>query len=282
MNTETANPLHCRASRYDFWRAKKFGEMPKKPILVGTHHKTGTVWMDLVFRAIGYFLKIPFVMLEEKSDVAPLHDSPCIYFHVHSKFPKNLLDKPLRGLHLIRDPRDVVISAMHYHGKSEEPWLHEPLEKFGGLTYQQALLASKPEDRLLFEMQHASKETIDEMMAWNFIDSRFLNVRYEDLMTDTQLYFFRDIFRFLGFAGNALDVALRETWRHSIFAGFEAKKTFKSRAYYEQVHIRSGAPAQWIQEFTGNEAKHFECHLGSSFAVLKYPRGRQWKKKLRA
>ena len=101
----------------------------KQNIVVATHHKTGTVWMSTVFRAIarrlganyvdfwGHYgrldrvLTTPFILLNHNS--------------IFSRHANQLRRDDVRILHLIRDPRDVLISAMHYHKKADEPWLHE-------------------------------------------------------------------------------------------------------------------------------------------------------------
>jgi hypothetical protein len=40
---------------------------------------------------------------------------------------------------VIRDPRDVIVSGANYHCKADEPWLHIPEKRFGGLTYHQKI-----------------------------------------------------------------------------------------------------------------------------------------------
>ena len=41
----------------------------------------------------------------------------------YASYPEILDRDDVRIMHLIRDPRDVLISAMHYHRKSTEAWL---------------------------------------------------------------------------------------------------------------------------------------------------------------
>ena len=38
-----------------------------------------------------------------------------------------------------KDPRDVIISAAHFHGRGREGWLHKPDDRFGGLVVRCSL-----------------------------------------------------------------------------------------------------------------------------------------------
>src|SRR5437764_4734607 len=111
--------------------------------IVATHHKTGTAWMGGTFTAICSALDISFLKLRN-ADPPPqssMHP-PLVLFQPHSNFDGSewLLESPeYRVLHLIRDPRDVIISAMHYHRVAKERQLHVRRRKFGDLTYQEKI-----------------------------------------------------------------------------------------------------------------------------------------------
>ena len=82
-------------------------------VVVATHHKTGTVWMDGVFKSIAGDLGARYVDLRAEHGLVqnPVH-SPFVLFCYDSDFGEHasLLDREdVRILHLIRDPRDVVI-----------------------------------------------------------------------------------------------------------------------------------------------------------------------------
>src|SRR5690349_8119257 len=108
-------------------------------ILVGTHHKTGTVWMGSLFRQLAERLNRAYFIGNPK-DVSEDVD---IFQHVNSGFNLPFMarleegSRAWRGIHIIRDPRDVIVSGCFYHQKSAEKWLHLPLEKFEGRTYQE-------------------------------------------------------------------------------------------------------------------------------------------------
>src|SRR5205807_6273285 len=108
--------------------------------IIATHHKTGTAWMSKVFNAVADRLSVPILSQSRKS--SPQIPLPVILFNNHSDFSSAdwiLRDPDSRIFHLIRDPRDVIISAMHYHKTARESWLHRAKAKFGQKTYQEEL-----------------------------------------------------------------------------------------------------------------------------------------------
>ena len=155
-------------------------------ILVGTHHKTGTVWMQKTFRQIAKTLGLDFVNL--------LRDPPpyCgeVLFHPHSGFDDTITAGDFRGLHLVRDPRDIAISALRYHRDLKELWLHEPRDEFGGVTYQEKLNSLSPDEQFLFDLHGSTSDTLRQILAWRYDDPRFFEATYEQLITDQRGEYF--------------------------------------------------------------------------------------------
>ena len=91
--------------------------MTARFICIGTHHKTGTIWMRKVFRAIANEQGIPFMQCYRAKRLVDLAETgPHIVVNWSSSLPQQLLDMPeARFLHIIRDPRDVLLSGMRYH-----------------------------------------------------------------------------------------------------------------------------------------------------------------------
>ena len=162
---------------------------PARVLLIGTHHKTGTVWMRELFETIAARLGGVLLRLGRHEPVdldACRRDSPLtVLFQDHALFGELRGAEGARGIHLVRDPRDVLISAANYHGWSHEPWLHEPRKKLRGQTYQQAIRALDFPDSIRFEMQRSGKACIREMLSLERGDL-FTDVRLEDLMLATR------------------------------------------------------------------------------------------------
>lgn len=158
--------------------ARKSDDRPRQKILVGTHHKALTVFMARIFRTFATITRrswdVGSARLEYSRDVLIDH---------HSMFKFEFIEPGFVGLHIVRDPRDVLVSSMFYNRKSDETWLHWPVERFGWLSYQQKLNSlPSDEDRLLFEIEGETGKGIRQMLDWDYERSGFTELHYDDLV----------------------------------------------------------------------------------------------------
>jgi len=229
----------------------------KNKVLIGSHHKTGTVWMQKVFFTITKKFKLH---MESRYLGETPPSSFDIYFHTHSDFDFSSINETFMGLHIIRDPRDLIVSATHYHTRSSESWLHAKNREFGGMTYQEKINTySSFDDQLLFEMEHSSRHNIMAIKNWDYDDKRFLNIHYEDLVQDKELELFENIFNHLGFRDWCIGWCLVSAYRNSLFSGGVNTK-----------HVRSGKPRQWPQYFKSIHKKRFVELFGDFLDTIGY------------
>jgi hypothetical protein len=252
--------------------ARESGAAAPPVILIGAHHKTGTKWMATTFRALAKRLDRSYFNGYEHAAPQDID----IFVQANSLFSPFYLThlgeapRGWRGIHLIRDPRDVIISGCFYHQKSKEQWLHRPSEEFAGRTYQEAIndIASI-EDQLAFEMEHKAKETILHMMAWDYAQPGFLELRYEDLIGDESMRKFTRIFEHLSLQPAEIEIALRVLYNHSIFGAKGAKRG-------ADVHLRSGDARQWPHYFTPRLVNRFKQLFPDALIKLGYENNNEW------
>jgi hypothetical protein len=246
--------------------------------VIATHHKTGSVWMSSIFRRIGQVLGVRYADVKWWIGFdSQSHVVPSILFNDHSSFQKCswLLEHPQsRILHVIRDPRDVLLSAMSYHRKATEPWLHTPKKIFDRMTYQEKL-NSLPDDnaRYLFEMHNSAGQTIKDMKNWAYGNPNTIECKYEELIEDSDLIIFTNILFHLGFNDENIGICQTVIRNNSIFG-----KVNKQR----KSHIRAGHSKQWREKFSVGMAEEFVSLFGSALVELGYEDDNSWVDELRS
>ncbi|TFL19421.1 sulfotransferase domain-containing protein [Jannaschia formosa] len=248
------------------------GLIAPRVFCVGTHHKTGTLWMRATFRRIATTLGVEKRVVFP-STRKPLPEAERIFlFSWSSTFADDLLARPdARILHVIRDPRDVLLSGMRYHLHAPaegEQFLHVARDDLGGLTYQQHLNAL-PDDvaRLRFEMAEKHAQTLAEMTAWDYARPNGIETRYEELIADTDCRLFREHLRDLGLPEPEVETGVQIFWNNALFGGLA-----RSEDRIERVakHVASGRAAQWRTRLPRALAEDYAERYGADLVTLGY------------
>lgn len=259
------------------YAAKKM--TPGRYICIGTHHKTGTLWMRKVWKAIAADQNIPFFQIVRAKRLADVpKEGPVIMVNWHSNFPQELMDDPAaRFLHIIRDPRDILLSGMRYHliaGLGNEKFLRIPREELGGVNYQ-THLKNLPDDlsRLRFEMVNKHHDTMQEMLGWNYKHPNSIEINYEDLIEDQDCALFRKSLEKIAPEGLDIDRAVKTFWDLSLFGGLAdpSKRVAKTAA-----HVTHGQPAQWVKHLPREIAEEYVTLYGKELKTLKYETSLKW------
>lgn len=265
--------------------------MSRPHIFVATHHKSGTVWMLSTFKRMAVANKFQFYDVNEavpgwmkhpaKKDVfdslcaaAEAQSSePSIFFDYHAEFPDLsacLDDSGACGIHVVRDPRDMLLSAVRFHLTADEPWLHVPDDRFGGLTYQQKIDSYDClEDQIRFEMQYNMGWVIRKMHRFD-AQGVFRDVHYEDLIEDNSMVLWHELCIEFGLVGREIINALDSFWRSSIFG--DMKKVAQSGT---NAHIKNAKPRQWQTLLSDAMIEEIESMFGDEIDGLGYQRANE-------
>jgi hypothetical protein len=243
--------------------------------VIATHHKTGTVWMRTVFQRLSRLLGIRFVMLDRKSDPALRRfRTPVVVMDDHAEFNncKWILERrSTRLFHLIRDPRDVIISAAHYHCSARESWLHRRREKFDGQSYQHTIRHLRTDrERYIFEMDNSAGLVIAAMQNWDYGMPNAMEGQYEQLIADDEGVLFGQVLEHLGFEPSEVQCGREQFLLGSIIGAGPAKP----------AHVRSGMPRQWEQIFDHGLAVLFLQKFGDVLLKLGYEKDAAWAENL--
>ena len=253
-------------------------------VCIVTHHKTGTVWMRRVFTRIAAALGIPFGAVLSPAFVRGLPEAGrAIVFRATGTLPDRLSGrKDLAVLHLIRDPRDILLSGCAYHLATTEPaeqFLYQPRADLGGLTYQQHLQRLPTDiDRLMFEMAGKHADTLAEMRNWDYSRAGNVELRYEDLMADTDCALFRTALRQLGFSADEAKMGAKIFGAHSLFGGLSQPEMRTGRL---ATHVKSGGRlARWRAELPHAVAAAYAQRHGADLISLGYEADLSWADRL--
>jgi len=260
-----------------------FRERSQHVIIHTAHHKVGTSWFICVLRGLAEEFGVPLI----ENDMSKLPKSrPAIFFQ------NNVLLKPqslsnYRGSHMIRDPRDIVISGYHYHLWTKEKWAVTPIKNMSknientwsllpvnqiqNMSYQQYLNSLSFEEGVLAEMKRCSTTTIKQIAEWNYLDSNIFEFKYENIINN-QEEFFRQLFYHYGFTQRAIEVSLKIAKKCS----FEKRSNRKIGNIKNESHLRSGKLQQWKEEFSENHKDYFKNLHGYDLIRLGYEKDMNW------
>ncbi|KAL1508625.1 hypothetical protein AB1Y20_004721 [Prymnesium parvum] len=161
-------------------------------ILVGTHHKTGTVLLAKVFRLASKLIGVPRSKANKTSTAgacAQLFESHaagvCIEEHTSVLTLRHWLSPGAPFIHVVRDPLEMCVSAYLYHLHGAEPWLLLPHAELRGKTLQQFYRDASQADGVRFECTRMMSELVDEALVRNATARRgALTLYFEDFTPD--------------------------------------------------------------------------------------------------
>ena len=185
-----------------------------------THHKTGSVLLANILADISDELHVRYFSGNQKE----LPRNADIWLQIHSKLEPEKLGRDYKGIHVIRNPYQLIVSGYRYHKVCSEKWcvnLDTPTKadgiryNIGGLTYQEYLNSVDAQEGLSFEIKNRSYNAIMDMYNWRYDDRRFLNVKFEDIISDFDATMHR-IFKHLNLAPIAMETLIEIAGRHNV------------------------------------------------------------------
>jgi len=241
-----------------------FVDRSDRPLIVHCgHHKAGTVW----FRRVLLDLAVPYGLRYRSGTGRPVTgDTDIAFFTNTRRFDRSVTGpRRFRGSHVVRDPRDLIVSGYEYHLVTKEAWALEPDDAYGGRSYQDHLRSLDEHRGISAEIEWFLAATAVEMRQWDYGQSEFLELRLEDVLADEHGSFDR-LFRWYEFDDRAIERG----------HGIVERRSRRSGGARKSHPIRSSTPGEWIDRLSADHIDSVKRGLGTLLVDLGYETGPDW------
>ena len=251
--------------------------MQAKPLLAYFgHHKCATQWIRRIVTDICKIIdREPLVFNGRKqfggdllASIPRASSTFLCYMNADVKYvrPLGRLAHGFRGFHIVRDPRDVVVSTYYSHLYSH------PL--FEGLEQQRAKLKSVSKDEGLMLVLENRRHQFRTMLEWDYNRPNVLELRMENVTSDAAA----EIPRILEFLGLGPADGITPTLLREIVAGHDFSVLARRNPGEEDVtsHYRKGVKGDWMNHFGPGHVAYFKEHYGDLLKKLRYENDDNW------
>jgi hypothetical protein len=171
---------------------------------------------------------------------------------------------PLRGFHVIRDPRDLMVSGYFWHISDQwvdsNPWNVE----------RRARLRTAPNQEAgLLQEVTLSACYFEAMAEWDYTRQDILEMRFETIIADP-LPFLRDAFTFVGLPTGDLERIVAERAFQRLAGGRARGQEARDQKY------RKGIAGDWRNHFTPRITDAFKQRHGRLLVQLGYEADLNW------
>jgi hypothetical protein len=236
------------------------------------HHKCGTTWITRILNDVcqhaGLKMKSHHYENLFEGDIAAIRERDHFdlwnYVNADVNFTRGL---DVRAFHVVRDPRDVIVSAyfshMETHSDAGWPRLRH---------YRPYLRSLTKHDGLLAEMEF-NAIFLAHMLMWDYTRPNILEVRFEDLILDDQARF-QTIFGFLDLVPRLVSL---ERLRGIVEAhSFRALTGRKAGVEDPSSHYRKGVVGDWRNHFAPAHVEYFKKLYNPLLLKLGYESQEDW------
>ena len=193
------------------------------------HHKCATMTMNAIIGAVCRRLGLTFTVVfdefqfgENLGDYVAAEGTDFLsYGNADIAFVRQLPEH--KGFHIIRDPRDIVVSAYfsHLHSHSTASWheLEDHRKKLKSLSLEDGLA-----EEIVFR-----RRSFDHMATWDYGQSNIIEIRFEDFIRGNYDTLLR-VFSFIGMLDTeSFNAARRILSVYRDFAAYAARKLHSPR-----------------------------------------------------
>lgn len=273
------------------------------------HHKCATTWLNGIIREVCFTVGMKTATFHNEDmfdrDLARYVRMNGIEFLSYTNADMTYIRglPNLRGFHVVRDPRDIVVSAYFSHLNSH------PTTKWPELVeYRRKLQQATKDEGLLIEMEFRRKE-FEHLYNWDYSQDNVLELKMEQLVDKP----YEQILKVFGFLG-VLDESKLSVWEQSKLLltdiinrmnrrargwfpvrihsrsvpaemllttiyhhRFSAKTKGRSLGHEDVTsHYRKGVAGDWINHFKPEHKDFFKRHYSDLLLKLAYEEHSDW------
>lgn len=264
------------------------------------HHKAATTWILKIINQVSKEIAIKHVHF---------HSPKMFDFDLGKKIVEIALDffsftnadinyvtpviDSIKGFHVVRDPRDIVVSAyfsyLNSHPSTHWPELVAHREKLKGLNKDDGLMFLM-ENINSIEVDGVPLSLFDSMMAWDYQLPNVMELRFEELIANPYKLFLK-IFKFLDIlddsekALSSSKAKIRGEKKINILKAMaiiyrnDFEFIAKGRKPGEENvnhHFRKGLPGDWVNHFNDEHKRYFKEHYNKLLVKLGYTEDENW------
>lgn len=272
------------------------------------HHKCATRWINTIIEQVCHDLNLKFMivhhpgMFDNRLDLLVKEKKVDFLSYDNAKieFVKTL-DK-LLGFHVIRDPRDIVVSAYfsHLHTHSVDRWPSL-------LVHRERLQKASKEEGLFLEMEFRKAE-FEDLYNWDYCQPNVLEIKMEDVikspyetmvnalcylrLIDDTRSFKQSFLYILASAIDRLRIKSKgliplsisknkipvDVLLGCIYHNRFSQKAGDRKKGVENVksHYRKGVAGDWVNHFTEEHRIHFKRNYNDLLMKLGYETKPDW------
>jgi len=265
-----------------------------KPLLAYFgHHKVASTWMSLIIERVSKELHLNHTICFDPASLGKpledfIRDNNVDFISLTNASPKTVRNLDYsRAVHIIRDPRDIIISGYFSH------LISHPVKGHAELTEMRDKLIQVPkEEGLLLEMEY-SRLRFKALINWDFNQPRIMEVKLEDIIL-SPMDKMTGIFSFLGLLEGkhsllndiASKVGLHTPTNqltHLKLAEILEENRFERLSQgrvpgVEDInsHYRKGIAGDWKNHFTRQHKDHFNNLFPGLLVKLGYEGDDAW------
>lgn len=246
------------------------------------HHKAASSWATGIAKVITFKSGLIFSLNSYSGDIAVF---PLATPEIATQLPSGAL-----GVHLIRDPRDIVVSGYYSHMNTHKIRTWHELQ-----VHRDALKAESNQSRRLMLEMDFSERFISPMLEWNYDNPNILEWKYEEVCFESTPYFVHAFERANLLTTSRIQCRLKQylnrAWRRvcgkSIFKSRIILKSdliakVESRSFKNITggrvpgdkdytsHYRRGKPGEWREYFDEDVSEYFAKKFPSIIKNLGY------------